>query len=295
MRFPFMKHKRSTLQFLFFSLIIAFCITAYYYCNRIPNREIEVFLREYGDIDSTLCAIFINMDYGGVQDTDTTKGNLVYVKTYVSPQASPLFPKTNRDQRFMLSEKGKYRQLARIFKDSLNDTYAMVSIAYKCYSNIKHLGTKEGEAYVNKDRSMSYMQKPQKKQDEYGDNVAGGGQVLFPNTPYPEGKFMFSTNIDNFAQSFLYLWDISQTNIKYRMQVSAKCKILRFEYHNIVNFSQMYPMPDKITATSCEFTDIDKIREIGMKGLAFHVDFVNSKNLLELRNLIITSVLSLMI
>lgn len=295
MRFPFMKHKRSTLQLLFFSFVIAFCITAYYYCNRIPNREIEVCLREYGDIDSTLCAIFINMDYGGAQDPDTIKGNLVYVKTYVSPLANPLFPKTNRDQRFMLSEKGKYRQLARIFKDSLNDTYAMVSIAYKCYSNINHLGTKGGEANINKDRCMLYMQKPQKKQDEHGVYVTGGGQVLFPNTPTPEGKFIFSTNIDNFTQSFLYPWDISQTNIKYRMQVADKCKILKFEYHDIVNFSQMYPMPDKITATSCEFTDIDKIREIGMKGLTFHVDFVNNKNLLELRNLIITAVLSLMI
>lgn len=185
MRFPFMKHKRSTLQLLFFSFVIAFCITAYYYCNRIPNREIEVCLREYGDIDSTLCAIFINMDYGGAQDPDTTKGNLVYVKTYVSPLANPLFPKTNRDQRFMLSEKGKYRQLARIFKDSLNDTYAMVSIAYKCYSNINHLGTKGGEANINKDRCMLYMQKPQKKQDEHGVYVTGGGQVLFPNTPPP--------------------------------------------------------------------------------------------------------------
>ena len=32
-----------------------------------------------------------------------------------------------------------------------------------------------------------------------------------------------------------------------------------------------------------------------MNGLTFHVDFVNNKNLLELRNLIITAILSLMI
>lgn len=79
------------------------------------------------------------------------------------------------------------------------------------------------------------------------------------------------------------------------MHVDAKCKRLKFEYLDIVNFSQMYPMPDKITATSCEFTDIAKIREISMNGLTFHVDFVNNKNLLELRNLIITAILSLMI
>ena len=293
--FSFTKCKCSVLMFLFCSLIIAFCITEFYYCNRIPNREIEVCIRKYGDIDSTLCAIFINMDYGGAQKSDKTKGNLVYVKTYLSPQASPLFPKTNRDRKIMLNEKGKYRQLAQIFKDSLNNTYAMVSLAYKCYSNINHLDVKGRDIKVYKDRSLLYMYKPKKKHDKNGVYIDGRGYALFPNFPYPKVSFNFTTNIDNLTQSFLFPWDISQTNIKYRMHIDGKCKILKFEYYDIVNFSQMYPIPDKITATSCEFTDITKIREIGMNGLTFHVDFVNNKNLLELRNLIITAILSLMI
>lgn len=295
LKFFFTKHKRSALQFLFYCIIIAFCITAYYYFNRIPNRAIEVSIRSYGDVDSSVCDIFVNMDYDGAQKVDTTKGNLVDVKTYLSPQASPLFPKENRDRRFMLSEKGKYRMLSRIFKDSLNDTYAMVSIDYKCYSNINHLNAKGGDVNVKDDRSLSYMYKPRKKKDDDGTYVDGGGYCLFSMAPCSDAKIYFSTSIDNFVQSFLYPWDISQTNIKYRMHVDAKCKRLKFEYLDIVNFSQMYPMPDKITATSCEFTDIAKIREISMNGLTFHVDFVNNKNLLELRNLIITAILSLMI
>lgn len=81
--------------------------------------------------------------------------------------------------------------LSRIFKDSLNDTYAMVSIDYKCYSNINHLNAKGGDVNVKDDRSLSYMYKPRKKKDDDGTYVDGGGYCLFSMAPCSDAKIYF--------------------------------------------------------------------------------------------------------
>ena len=57
----------------------------------------------------------------------------------------------------------------------------------------------------------------------------------------------------------------------------------------------MYPVPDKITAKSIEFTSQEKINKLGNIGLFFHVEFVDTRTMQDVRNFILTAIMSIVV
>lgn len=288
---------KQVLLFALFLFLVFVCVNLYRIYNKIPNREMFIVLKERGAIDSAFCNININMNYGGRTNDDAFKGNnVIELWKNSSNNSGPLFPKRNRDQRFSLWEKGMYQSLSNIFNDSLNNIYSMISLNFKCYSNVKDLKAHNKPPFVNPDGSMSYMLLSRLNEDSLGKYIAGGGYILFPNTPNGNGGFSFNNSADNGPQKIWFPWDISQTNFKFKFNsYPIECKKLKFEFYGPTEFSTMYPEPDKITASSIEFTDKEKMHIIMSEGLYFHADFLNYKNMLGVRNLLITSIISVAI
>lgn len=291
------RRNRKIILLLLPVVVILSCIFLFNAFNAIPARDIYINLRNVGDIDSARCNILINMDYGGKADEDPSyRMNIIEIQSFSSKNAKSLFNKNNRDQRFSMRKKYSYRVLSRLFQDSLNNISSMYSLEYKCYSNIGKIISSKDSVLKNQDGSMSSIRQPYLLKEKAGTCVAGGGHVLFPNVPEGRGLFTFGTSVDNGKQKLCYLWDITQLNLNFKLNCSYKlnCK-LAFEFYGPVDFSAMYPTPDKKTVSGIEFTNPDKINIIRTNGLSYHVDFLNNRNLQEVRNLVITAIMSMVI
>lgn len=295
--FLFLKHNaKQVILFALFSFIVFFCGNLYRIFNKIPNRELFFVLREYGSIDTAFCKIDINMDYGGHANDDEVKMTQIEIWKKSSPDAEPLFPKKNRDRNFDLWDKGTYLVLSRLFNDSLKNIYSMISLKVMCYSNVKDLKSSNESPCVNSDGSMSYLGLSALKRDGKRNYIGNVGYILFPNAPNGQGTFSFGNSVDNGLQKFWFPWDISQMNFKFKFNsYPIECEKLKFEFYGPTEFSTMYPEPDKITASSIEFTDAEKMHIIMADGLCFHADFLDCKNMLGVRNLLITSIMSIAI
>lgn len=295
------KHIRRRIKLITFILLllgILYCINLYYISNTIPTRRIEINLREKGDADSAICYIYINLNYSQATLKDSTLiHNNINIKASCQENATPLFPPENRDVHFMMMEKGSYRHLSHLLNDSLNNIYLMYILDYKLYSNIGGIKRTKEFLKKNEDGSISYMSAPVWNNDTQDyPYIKGKGFILFPATKNGIGNYSFNTNIDNQSQKIWYPWDISQSNIKFSLNTSnINCKKIQFNFYTPTNFTAMYPEPDKISCTSIEFTNQQKILSIIKDGLFFHVSFPNNKTLLDLRNLIINSLTSIII
>lgn len=289
-------NKKQVILFALFSFVIYFCGNLYRIFNKIPNREVFFVLSEYGSINTAFCKIDINMDYGGQTNDDADIMTQIEIWEKSSLGTEPLFPKKNRDHIFDFGNKGTYLVLSRLFNDSLNNIYSMISLKFMYYSNVKDLKASNTPPCVSSDGSMSYMSLPTLRGDGKKHYIGSEGYILFTNIPHGQGTFSFSNAVDNGLQKFWLPWDISQTNFKFKFNSCLiECKKLKFEFYGPTEFSTMYPEPDKITASSIEFTDTEKMHIIMADGLYFHADFLNCKNLLDVRNLLITSIMSIAI
>lgn len=68
---------------------------------------------------------------------------------------------------------------------------------------------------------------------------------------------------------------------------------ISFDFMGVVNFSHMYPEPDKTTMTKIEFSDKDKINEIVKNGIKFHAEFPQARNIQTVRVSVLSLFLSL--
>lgn len=101
-------------------------------------------------------------------------------------------------------------------------------------------------------------------------------------------------SIFNDRPSLLALRDVSQCVYTYKVFTdSESVQKLSFDFMGVVNFSNMYPSPDKITMTGMEFTDSVKLKEILWNGITFHSSFPQARNLQTIRVSILSLFLSL--
>ena len=101
-------------------------------------------------------------------------------------------------------------------------------------------------------------------------------------------------SIFNNRPSLLTLRDVSQCVYTYKVFTdSESVQRLSFDFMGVVNFSNMYPSPDKITMTGMEFTDSIKLNNILSNGITFHSSFPQARNLQTIRVSILSLFLSL--
>lgn len=95
--------------------------------------------------------------------------------------------------------------------------------------------------------------------------------------------------------SFFDAWDISQKVYRLKLPTIGFSEVssLKFDCVGPVKFSDMYPVPDKVTMSSIQFTDKEKIDQIRCYGLNVHVQFEQLKNIQSIRTFIVTSAITL--
>lgn len=92
--------------------------------------------------------------------------------------------------------------------------------------------------------------------------------------------------------SWFRLEDISQVYFDLKLQsLTVDSIILKFEFVGATDFSIMTPQPDKITMSSIEFSDPQKILDIKLNGLKFHARFKELENKQSIRLFFVTAIL----
>ena len=109
-----------------------------------------------------------------------------------------------------------------------------------------------------------------------------------------EGNCMFAVSFFNSHPYLMSLRDISQCVYTYKVNTDSKSvKRISFDFMGVVDFSNMYPVPDKITMTGMEYTDSLKLKEILNRGITFHAEFPQARNLQTIRINVLSLFLSL--
>ena len=92
--------------------------------------------------------------------------------------------------------------------------------------------------------------------------------------------------------SWFRLEDISQVYYDLKLEsLTVDSIILKFEFVGATDFSIMKPQPDKITMSSIEFSDPQKILDIKLNGLKFHAKFKELENKQYIRVFFVTTIL----
>ena len=141
--------------------------------------------------------------------------------------------------------------------------------------------------------TFSYTSIPQWKECNTEKVAYGYGLFAFEDT-CGTGKLQFCSSLFNETPQMKSKWDITQSNVSLNLvSNNIRCDTISLEFFGATHFSEMYPRPDYINVSRIEFTDSTKIKEIISKGLRFHVEFVQLKEMAATRTIILTSVLSL--
>lgn len=281
-----------------------FLIIGFQLFNTVPNRNVEIDLNRICEkADSSICDIAINMNYSGKESIkDTLKSyNIVRVMHYSISEVSPIFNSEvlnrRKDDLIYLSVHDTLKSIPKIIMDSISAVY---SINYKCGANVDDLFPRSS-GFTKSNSAFAYTYEPSKHNGENIDEytyIEGGGIVTFPLiTGYGGWEYKFNASIDNDHPSYTHPWDLSQTNLdfKVRMDSVIDFRKLVFDLSGAIGFSDMYPIPDKTYSHYIEFTSLGKLEIIRKDGLSFHADFYNTKNMQDVRNFVLTAFMSLLI
>lgn len=95
--------------------------------------------------------------------------------------------------------------------------------------------------------------------------------------------------------SWFRLEDISQAYYNVKLEsATIDSIILKFDFVGATNFSLINPEPDKITMSSIEFSNPEKILDIRLNGLKFHAKFIELENKQNIRLFAITTIIGSM-
>ena len=86
-------------------------------------------------------------------------------------------------------------------------------------------------------------------------------------------------------RAFITAEDVSKAteSIKFKGLSSYHIKKLTIDYLGAVNFGVLNPCPDSLTISSIVYTTPDKIENIALNGLKYHIDFPDMYNIQEIR------------
>lgn len=290
---------------LFFGVTSCGIIELFEVMNKVPNRRIEMEIDKEGDSELSLCKIVVNANFEKNITGDelfNSKSNMeeicnvVYINHHNASNGIPLY-KRERSGLLLIGYPNhieNYDILRKKFPSQYKSLYTAYSVRYKV--GIKDDSIRPEEEKVDSTNgTYNYISKAHYCEDDEGLFVDGIHMVAFKNCSGADTLYFANQN-NNTKQNFLSPWDVSQSS--YRLKINTtriQCEKIIIDFHQPVNFSVMYPVPDKITAKSIEFTSQEKINKLGNIGLFFHVEFVDTRTMQDVRNFILTAIMSIVV
>lgn len=292
--------------FLLFLIICWGIIVLFGIINKVPNRRIEMEIDREGDSELSSCKVFINANFEkkiSKEKLFNSKSNMEEICNAVCINhcnASNGIPLYKRERGGILligypNHIDNYEILRKKFPSHYKSLYTAYSVRYK-------VGVMDSTIETEKERidstscTYNYMSEARYYEDDEGLYVKGIHMVAFENCSGADTLYFANQN-NNSRQDFLSPWDVSQSCYKIKINTTRiHCEKLIIDFHQPVKFSMMYPAPDKITAKSIEYSAPNKINELGdIGGLFFHVEFVKTKTMQDVRNFILTAIMSIVV
>lgn len=142
----------------------------------------------------------------------------------------------------------------------------------------------------DKEKITVYKQKnPNRRESEH--EIYASNDPQKKNTRRLKSEDSWGDNIFE-KPSWFRLEDISQ--VYYDLQLESLTMdsiILKFEFVGATEFSTIKPVPDKITMSSIEFSDPQKILDIKLNGLKFHARFKELENKQYIRVFVVSQII----
>lgn len=267
------------------------CISDYRSWGHIPDRNIFAEITALGNCsDSSYCNFRINIDAIGKHKNNKDSACCNYVEIGNHPIETRSIAIPDSFSRILIP----IFQANEEYVANMNSFYV---IRYECGTTMPAKIPRKFEEdnltphYNN--FTFSYTSIPQWKECNTEKVAYGYGLFAFEDT-CGTGKLQFCSSLFNETPQMKSKWDITQSNVSLNLvSNNIRCDTISLEFFGATHFSEMYPRPDYINVSRIEFTDSTKIKEIISKGLRFHVEFVQLKEMAATRTIILTSVLSL--
>ena len=272
-------------------IIIYACLCFYISWSHIPDRNITAEISALGYCsDSSYCNFRINIDAVGMSEQHKDS----ICDTYVEIANHPLYARRIElpDSFYQV-----FKPICLANEKYLEKMKSFYSLNYECGATMSAKLPKEQEnetlhTYCS-NPTFNYASNPKWKGNGAEKITYGNGLIAF-NETYGSGYLRFKSNLFNQVPRLWSRWDITQSNVSLRLKCNnIRCDTISLEFFGASLFSEMYPRPDYINMSRIEFTDPIKIKEIISKGLRFHVDFIQLKEMAATRTIILTSILSL--
>ena len=285
-------HKVMRTGYLLVPLIVIYaCLYFYLSWSHIPERNVTAEISALGySSDSSYCNFRINIDAVGMSKHHKDD----FYDNYVEIGNHPLYARKIElpDSFYQV-----FKPICLANEKYLEKMKSFYSLNYECGATMPAKLPKEQEKetlYTNcSNLSFSYVSNPKWKENGAEKITYGKGLIAF-NETYGSGFLRFNSNLFNQVPRLWSRWDITQSNISLHLKCNnIKCDTISLEFFGASLFSEMYPRPDYINMSRIEFTDSMKIKDIISKGLNFHVEFVQLREMAVTRTIILTSILSL--
>lgn len=272
-------------------IIIYVCLYFYLSWSHIPERNITAEVSALGYCsDSSYCNFRINIDAVGMSEQH--KSNMY--DNYVEIRNHTLYTRRIElpDSFYQI-----FKPICLANEEYLVKMKSFYSLDYDCGATMPAKLPKEQEketlyTYCS-NHTFSYASNPKWKENGTENITYGNGLIAFNDT-YGSGYLRFKSNLFNQVPRLWSRWDITQSNVSLYLKCNnIRCDTISLEFFGASLFSEMYPRPDYINMSRIEFTDSIKIKEIISKGLRFHVEFIQLREIAATRTIILTSILSL--
>ena len=244
-----------------------------------------------GKSDSYYCNLRIKINAGGGLDKSERISYYNIVEVFDS---SGKYNPYKTDSSF----RSKFKEAHKKLSDSIDLMRCFYILDYKTSTNIRVNKNKSDSSWASGTNTISYIQAPRWEKEKGISSFSGSGFIAFVGNKEGRGggELKFNTNLLNEASNMCSRWDITQSNYEIAFDcIDIGCDTISIEFFGATNFSNMFPLPQKTTMSSVEFTDSIAINEIMKNGLRFHAEFIEMKEMSAKRTFILTAILSLII
>ena len=280
--------KITCLLLLIGAIIYCFCIFSRW--NEIPNHSIQAKLLALGESDKRYCTFRIKINAGG---THSIKNDSIFQNSIM------IYDSTINSRDFKQYEviANKYKTAYQSHKDCILQKNRFYILDYLSTTTINVCRNKSDSCSKYDGYAFGYIDAPKWNKKGRQSIYNGSGFLAFPKEKGKGGgELAFSTNLTNEVPKMTSPWDITQSNYEVKINChNICCDTISIEFFGAVNFSNMYPTPQKTTMSGVEFTDSVDIQKIMRNGLRFHAEFIELKEMSAMRTFILTAIMSLLI
>lgn len=271
-------------------MVLYSCYECYQKWNTIPYNEFKAQLKAVGCVSNeSFCNLRLYIDAGSASDTTFKRVSSIQIYNSIN-YSDTVFFDSNIDVgcRYLL------HNYSDRFKSSLSFYFAEYSVSSSVVShpinNTGYVGVLENKKLLTK-----YIEVPRISSDLDGTQVSTSGLVAFSKIS-GKGGFDVNSSLLNDRPSLFSPWNISQSNylIEFDPQ-GIRCDTISIEFNGAIDYSNMFPSPDKVTMSGIEFVDQNKILEICKHGLRFHSEFIELNGMSAQRTFILSGIVSLIL